>query len=278
MVSGKVEKPSKRKSSLKNPKPHPKFKKKKKNQPPKADKNESKTKSSSDINEVTPASASASASELRSFFINEFQSANGLQLSSIELESIKETSFLELSQELGQDVQALGKQMKAAFGSSYKEVLCEGQLVEGKIDPGSPAVLIVSTSALRAIELLRGVRTLTRECHAVKLFSKHMKVEEQVALLKDRVNLASGTPSRVKKLIDIEALGLSRLSVIVLDIHTDMKGYSLLTLPQVRDEFWDLYKNYLHQPLLRGDLRICLFGPLPNGNVVRGKRKKVPDE
>lgn len=42
------------------------------------------------------------------------------------------------------------------------------------------------------------------------------------------------TISRVKKLIDIEALGLSRLSVIVLDIHTDMKGYSLLTLPQVR--------------------------------------------
>lgn len=40
--------------------------------------------------------------------------------------------------------------------------------------------------------------------------------------------------SRIKKLIDIDALGLSRLAVIVLDMHTDAKGYSLLTLPQVR--------------------------------------------
>lgn len=35
------------------------------------------------------ASASASASEQLSFFLNEFQSANGIQLSSLELESIK---------------------------------------------------------------------------------------------------------------------------------------------------------------------------------------------
>lgn len=39
---------------------------------------------------------------------------------------------------------------------------------------------------------------------------------------------------RIKKLIDMEALGLSRLAVIVLDMHTDVKGYSLFTLPQVR--------------------------------------------
>ncbi|KAG5552294.1 hypothetical protein RHGRI_010394 [Rhododendron griersonianum] len=65
-------------------------------------------------------------------------------------------------------------------------------------------------------------------------FSKHMKVEEQVAVLKNRVNIGCGTPSRIQKLIDVEALGLSRLAVIVLDRHTDVKGYSLFTLPQVR--------------------------------------------
>lgn len=42
---------------------------------------------------------------------------------------------------------------------------------------------------------------------------------------------------RIKKLIDIEALGLSRLAVILLDIHPDVKGYSLFTLPQVRFDF-----------------------------------------
>ena len=39
---------------------------------------------------------------------------------------------------------------------------------------------------------------------------------------------------RIKKLIDTEALGLSRLQVLLLDMHPDMKGYSLFTLPQVR--------------------------------------------
>ncbi|KAF9610094.1 hypothetical protein IFM89_019934 [Coptis chinensis] len=68
--------------------------------------------------------------------------------------------------------------------------------------------------------------------------------------------------SRIKKLIDMDALGLSRLAVIVMDMHTDAKGYSLLTLPQVSDEFWDLYKSHFHHLMVQGDLRICLYGPI----------------
>lgn len=45
--------------------------------------------------------------------------------------------------------------MKVAFGPSWKDVMCGKKLLEGKIDPGSPAVLIISASALRSIELLR---------------------------------------------------------------------------------------------------------------------------
>lgn len=214
-----------------------------------------------------------SAAEQLSFFINQFQSANGVQLSSLELESLKDTCIVDISQDAAeQDVDNLGKHMKAAFGYSWKEMLCGKQVLEGKVDPGSPALLVISSSALRSIELLKGFRSLTRDCPAVKLFSKHMKVEEQVSLLKNRVNIASGTPSRIKKLIDIEALALSRVAVILLDIHPDVKGFSLFTLPQVRDEFWDLYKNYFHQRLLQGDLRICLYGPLSSGTKLKGKK------
>lgn len=42
------------------------------------------------------------------------------------------------------------------------------------------------------------------------------------------------TDCRIKKLIDLEALGLSQLSVLLIDLHVDVKGYSLLTLPQLR--------------------------------------------
>ncbi|TKY50539.1 CMSS1 protein [Spatholobus suberectus] len=208
-----------------------------------------------------------------------FQSAMGLQLSSLELESLKDRCILELSEDADSDVKILGKNIKAAFGASWKEVLCEEKLVEGKVNAGSPAVLIITSSALRCIHLLRGFRSITKECHAAKLFSKHMKLEEQISLLKNRVNIASGTPSRIKKLIDAEALDLSRLQVLVLDMHPDVKGYSLFTLPQVRDEFWDLFKNYFYQPMIQGDLRICLYG-YQVAVRLKGKQKQghtIPD-
>lgn len=62
---------------------------------------------------------------------------------------------MELSPGSNQDDKSLGKQIKAAFGPSWKEVLYEKNLVDGKVDPGSPAVLVIATSAIRAIEVLR---------------------------------------------------------------------------------------------------------------------------
>ncbi|KAI3975301.1 hypothetical protein MKX01_033541 [Papaver californicum] len=149
-------------------------------------------------------------------------------------------------EDLKQDAGSLHKHMKVAFGKSWKAELCEGQISEGKIDAGNPAVLVISTSALRALEFLSIRKTNF-----------------------PRVNIPSGTPSRIKKLIDIDALGLSRLAVIVLDMHTDTKGYSLLTLPQVSNEFWNLYKTHFEQPLIRGDFRICLYGPISCGSEVK---------
>ncbi|KAI3459717.1 hypothetical protein Pfo_016380 [Paulownia fortunei] len=219
----------------------------------------------------------ATASQQLNFFINQYQSANRVQLSSLELDSLKETCIVELCQGPAQNITGkLDEHVKVSFGSSWKEVLCEKHLQEGQVDPGNPALLVISSSALRSLELLRELRCLTKECHAAKLFSKHMKIEEQVSILKNRVNIASGTPSRIKKLIDMEALGLSRLALIVLDMQKDVKGYSLFTLPQVRDEFWDLYRSYFHRPLLEGNLRLCLYGPVPTNSEAK-KRKPNDD-
>ncbi|XP_051118317.1 uncharacterized protein LOC127242706 [Andrographis paniculata] len=214
----------------------------------------------------------ATASQQLSFFINHYQSANGVALSSLELDCLKEKCIAELPAPTQTTKGNLADQVKVVFGSSWKEVLFEKHLRGGEVDPGNPALLVISASALRSLEILRELRSLSTECHAAKLFSKHMKVEEQVAVLKNRVNIASGTPSRIKKLIDIEALGLSRLAVVMLDMHTDVKGYSLLTLPQVRDEFWDLYRSYFHQRLIEGKLQLCLYGPLPT-TLPKKKRK-----
>lgn len=49
---------------------------------------------------------------------------------------------------------ALADHMKVAFGPSWKEILCEKELDE-KINPGQPALLVISLSALRSLDLLR---------------------------------------------------------------------------------------------------------------------------
>ncbi|GAU12057.1 hypothetical protein TSUD_00220 [Trifolium subterraneum] len=234
--------------------------------------------------EKTETNSNKAEEQLR-FFVDQFEAANGLQVSSIEFESLKDTSpILELppqslkDTDTDLDVKMLGINIKAAFGNSWRQALCESEL-DGAIPPGSPSVLIISYSALRSIHLLKGFRSITKQCSAVKLFSKHIKLQEQISLLKNRVNIASGTPSRIKKLIDIEALGLSRLKVLLLDVHPDVKGYSLFTLPQVRDEFWDLFKNYFYQPMIKGDLRICLYGPYQMAARSKGKKGcPVPDK
>ncbi|OIT38223.1 PREDICTED: protein CMSS1 [Nicotiana attenuata] len=232
-----------------------------------------KTKSKIKNSENSMVSFPTAAEQLK-YFHEQYQSANRVQLSSLELESFTETCMLELNPDQAQSSSPLADHMKVAFGPSWKGSLCEKEL-DGKIDPGHPSLLVISLSALRSLDLLRELRPLTSECRAAKLFSKHMKVEEQASSLKNRVNIASGTPSRIKKLIDMEVLGLSRLAVIVLDMKADAKGYSLLTLPQVRDEFWDLYRNYFHQRVLEGALRICLYGEIP-ANIKR--KKSIEDE
>lgn len=214
------------------------------------------------------------ASEQLKFFIHHYQSANRIQLSSLELESFKDTCMVELIRDQAKTPITLGDHLKVAFGPSWKDLLCKNQLEAGKVEPGHPALIVISSSALRSLELLRELRQFTKECPAAKLFSKHMKIDEQVSFLKNRVNIASGTPSRIKKLIDMEALGLSRLAVVVLDMQMDVKGYSLLTLPQVREELWDLYKIFFHERVVEGTLRMCLYGPLPETT----RTKKVVDD
>jgi hypothetical protein len=112
--------------------------------------------------------------------LNHLDSAIGIKVSSLELEPIKDTCIVELSQGLDQDVSNLGEHIKLSCGSSWRETLCEGESLERKVEPGNPSVLVISSSALRSLELLRGLHSLTKQCPAVKLFSKHLKVEEQV--------------------------------------------------------------------------------------------------
>ncbi|KAL2900775.1 Protein CMSS1 [Bienertia sinuspersici] len=198
MAKGKVVGSKKRealKSGKLHQKPHAPIKKPKTNSPNKKNKKIGLEKNSIDNDLklekpnnglVTP--QFVSPLQHCKFFVEQFESANGTKFSSLELESIKDSYFIKLSEGISQDSDNLGQHVKNIFGSSWKEMLCEPQLVKGKVDPGNPAVLVISASAIRSLEMLRGLRILTKECQAVKLFSKHLKIDDQVTLCTSTFN------------------------------------------------------------------------------------------
>ncbi|KAJ3697359.1 hypothetical protein LUZ61_001064 [Rhynchospora tenuis] len=267
-------KPRRNKSELK---PHKSIKHKKKSRnvslgaraEEKKGKEKVSTKGGSDVgsgSDVSLVSAGPVDRQLQ-FFLHCFQTSTKLKLSPLELEAYNEGCMVKLAEGVNQDVENLSEHIKAAFGVTWKKELREGKELEDDGQAGSPALLVISTSALRSLELIRGLKPFTKDCRPAKLFAKHLKVEEQVNLLKARVNIAAGTPSRIKKLIDMEALSLTRLKLVVLDMQRDAKAFSLFTLPQVSTEFWDLYKSHLEEKVTGGDTRICLYGAIPNKEV-----------
>jgi len=61
-------------------------------------------------------------------------------------------------------------------------------------------------------------------CRMAKLFAKHLKVPEQQKHLEEHVvGIGCGTPNRLLKLADMDALKLDRLRLLVLDVQLDAK-------------------------------------------------------
>jgi protein CMS1 len=123
-------------------------------------------------------------------------------------------------------------------------------------DAGSgPVVLCVSHSTDRAVELLKALHDALRTPTA-KLFARHLKPEEQAEFLRaSAVGAAVGTPNRLLKLAAADALPLARLRVVVLDLVPDVKTFTLLTMPQVSQDFFQLWT----QALLREGVHVVLM-------------------
>jgi len=112
---------------------------------------------------------------------------------------------------------------------------------------GSPMVIVVCSSARRAVAVLKELAPLNVRC--AKLFAKHMDLEEQISMLDENpYGIAVGTPNRLLKLFEpIEgsdesqkgALSLERTALVVIDSHEDHKRFTVCTL---RDTAPDLMK------------------------------------
>ncbi|CBJ28652.1 conserved unknown protein [Ectocarpus siliculosus] len=97
---------------------------------------------------------------------------------------------------------------------------------------GSPSVLIVCTGARRCVEVMKHLTAF--RCQVVKLFAKHLKIEEQkVMLRKGCFPLGVGTPGRMRALAAAGSLRLDSSALVILDLEKNVKGRSVLDMDGV---------------------------------------------
>ena len=111
---------------------------------------------------------------------------------------------------------------------------------------GSPAIVVVCAGANRACELLKHISVL--RVRAGKLFSRHLKIEDQQRLLSNQAySVVVGTPARMLKLAKQGHLKMSHCRLLVLDMHRGGKGMNVMELPDVAADAAELYALYVHE-------------------------------
>ncbi|KAK7883704.1 Protein cms1 [Exophiala xenobiotica] len=103
-------------------------------------------------------------------------------------------------------------------------------------EEAAPHTLIIAPSGIRTADLNRELRLFnTEESKVAKLIAKHMKLHENIDYMrKNKVGIAVGTPTRVKDLIDADAMKTSGIRRIVVDgSYKDEKKRSIFEMEEL---------------------------------------------
>lgn len=147
--------------------------------------------------------------------------------------------------------------------SSYLKQVCPkwAKLQKQHTEKSSVVILIVCSSALRTIELIKQLTAFKGEARAVKLFAKHIKIEEQVKLLQKGIShIGVGTPGRISALIDKEGLSLQALRYLIVDWNwRDQKLRRMVDIPEIKLDFMKLLESGVLAACKEERVKIGLF-------------------
>ncbi|XP_042281588.1 protein CMSS1 isoform X2 [Thunnus maccoyii] len=147
--------------------------------------------------------------------------------------------------------------------SSYLKQICPkwSKIQKQHAEKSSVVMLIVCSSALRTIELIKQLTTFKGEAKAIKLFAKHIKIEEQVKLLQKGVtHIGVGTPSRISALIEKDGLNLQALRYLVLDWNwRDQKLRRMVDIPEIKVDVFKLLESGILNGCKEDKVKIGLF-------------------
>lgn len=147
--------------------------------------------------------------------------------------------------------------------SSYLKEVCRkwAKVQKQHTEKSSVVLLIVCSSALRTIELIKQLTAFKGETKAIKLFAKHIKIQEQAKLLqKSVIHIGVGTPGRIAALIEEGGLKLQALKYVVLDWNwRDQKLRRMMDVPEVKLDFLKLLQSGVLNGCKEGTVKIGLF-------------------
>jgi U3-containing 90S pre-ribosomal complex subunit len=149
---------------------------------------------------------------------------------------------------------------------AVKQVVANPYALASATKSGIPGicVLLVASSGLRAAHLSK---SMYDGRPVGKLFSKHIKKEEQTAWLQKYATSAGapsavGTARRLHLLCDEGSLTLAPCTVFVIDMKRDAKTQNILDMSATRDELFEFIHVHL-RPLVRSQqVKILLHAPV----------------
>ncbi|KAL0963465.1 hypothetical protein UPYG_G00306710 [Umbra pygmaea] len=147
--------------------------------------------------------------------------------------------------------------------SSYLKEICPkwAKVQKQHTEKSSVVMLIVCSSALRVIDVIKHLTTFKGEAKVVKLFARHIKIEEQVKLLQKGVtHIGVGTPGRISALIEKECLTLSALRFMILDWNwRDQKQRRMVDVNEVKCDLLKLLQIGIVKACREEKLKVGLF-------------------
>ncbi|NXY83472.1 CMS1 protein, partial [Alcedo cyanopectus] len=121
--------------------------------------------------------------------------------------------------------------------SSYLKEICPkwAKFRKKHQEKSSVVMLVLCSSALRCLQLIRSMTAFKGDCRVLKLFAKHIKIKEQMTMLEKGVfHIGVGTPGRIKALVEQDGLCLNSTKYIILDWNwRDQKLRRMMDIPDV---------------------------------------------
>ncbi|KAM6418416.1 protein CMSS1 isoform 2-T2 [Pluvialis apricaria] len=147
--------------------------------------------------------------------------------------------------------------------SSYLKEICPkwAKLRKNHKEKKSVVMLVICSSALRSLELIKSTTAFKGDCRVLKLFAKHIKIKEQMNMLEKGVfHIGVGTPGRVKALVEQDGLCLNSTKYIILDWNwRDQKLRRMMDIPEIKKETIDLLEMSIIKLCREGTMKLGLF-------------------